>query len=139
VTTYDSRLLDGYRFFVQQFANLLAALDAIPEGPGTTMLDNSLLILATDFGDGLAHYHGKMGYIIAGNLGRARTGYYFAAANPTSGPYGKSSNNVNQLLNSILDMAGVTDSTGAPIAEFGLQGFLKKINAARRIDALFAT
>jgi hypothetical protein len=137
-TTYDSRLLDGYRFFVQQYANLLAALDAIPEGPGTTLLDNSLVILATDFGDGLAHYHGKMGYILAGNLGTARKGYYFAAANPASGIYGASSNNVNQLLNSILDMAGVTVN-GAPVPEFGLQGFLKKIGATRRIDALFTS
>jgi Protein of unknown function (DUF1552) len=139
VTTYDQRLLDGYRFFVQQFANLLAALDAIPEGPGTTMLDNSILILATDFGDGLGHYHGKMGYVVAGNLGRAKGGYHHMAANPADGIYGPSSNNVNQLLNSIADMAGVTDSGGAPIAEFGLQGFLKKIAAPRRIDALFAS
>ena len=124
---------------MQQFANLLAALDAIPEGPGTTVLDNSLLILATDFGDGLGHYHGKMGYIVAGNLGRARRGYYYAAAKPADGIYGTSNNNVNQLLNSILDMAGVTDSSGNPVAELGLQGFLKKIGAPRRIDGLFAT
>jgi Protein of unknown function (DUF1552) len=138
VTTYDQRLLDGYRFFVQRFADLLAALDAIPEGPGTTVLDNSLLILATDFGDGLGHYHGKMGYIVAGNLGTARRGFYYAAAKPADGIYGASSNNVNQLLNSILDMAGVTDANGQPIAELGLQGFLKKVGAPRRIDALFA-
>jgi Protein of unknown function (DUF1552) len=139
VTTYDQRLLDGYRFFVQQFADLLQALDAIPEGPGTTVLDNSLVILATDFGDGLGHYHGKMGYIVAGNLGRAQRGFHFAAAKPADGIYGPSSHNVNQLLNSIVDMAGVTDAggAGAPLAEFGLQGFLKKIAAPRRIDALF--
>jgi Protein of unknown function (DUF1552) len=137
VTTYDQRLLDGYRFFVQQFADLLGALDAIPEGPGTTALDNSLVILATDFGDGLGHYHGKMGYIVAGNLGRAMRGYHHAAAKPADGIYGPSSHNVNQLLNSIADMAGVTDAGGAPIAEFGLQGFLKKVGAPRRIDALF--
>jgi hypothetical protein len=139
VTTYDQRLLDGYRFFVQQFADLMQALDAIPEGPGTTVLDNTMLILATDFGDGLGHYHGKMGYIVAGNTGRGKRGYHHAAANPADGIYGPSSNNVNQLLNSILDMAGVTDAAGAPIAEFGLQGFLKKIAAPRRIDALFAS
>jgi hypothetical protein len=139
VTSYDQRLLDGYRFFVQQFADLLQALDAIPEGPNTTVLDNSILILATDFGDGLGHYHGKMGYIVAGNLGRGKRGYYHAAAKPSDGIYGPSSNNVNQLLNSILDMAGVTDAAGGPVTEFGLQGFLKKIAAPRRIDALFAS
>lgn len=139
VTSYDRRLLLGYRFFVQQFADLLQALDELPEGPGTTVLDNSLCILATDFGDGLGHYHGKMGYILAGHLGRGRRGFHHASANHADGIYGRSRHNVNQLLNSIADMAGVTDASGAPIAEVGLQGFLKKINAPRRIDELFAT
>jgi hypothetical protein len=137
VTTYDQRLLDGYRFFVQQYADLLTALDSIPEGQGTTVLDNSMVILATDFGDGLGHYHGKMGYIIAGNTGTAKRGWHHSAANPADGIFGKSSANVNQLLNSILDMAGVTGADGMPVPEFGLQGFLKKISAPRRIDALF--
>jgi hypothetical protein len=68
-TAYDSRLLDGYRFFVQQFADLLAELDAIVEGPDETALDSSLVVLASDLGEGLGHGHMKMGYVLAGNLG----------------------------------------------------------------------
>jgi hypothetical protein len=139
VTTYDQHLLDGYRFFVQQYANLLAALDAVPEGPGTTMLDNSMVLLATDFGDGLGHYHGKMGFIVAGNLGKGQRGYHYSGSKPGAGFYDTSTNNVNQFLNSLLDMAGVTAPSGAPPLEQGLQGFLAKIGAPRRIDGLFVS
>lgn len=138
VTTYDSRLLDGYRFFVQQFADLLAALDRFPEGQGTTVLDNSLVILATDLGDGGGHYHGKMGYIMAGNLGGARRNFHFSGAGADARPYTPSRYNVTQLLNSILDMAQVTDGAGQPVTDFGLRGFIERTGAPRRIDALFA-
>jgi hypothetical protein len=142
--TYDANLLAGYRFFVEQFAALLTALDAIPEGPDQSVLDNSLLILASDLGEGLGHGHMKMGYVMAGNLGPARRGYHFDAG-PAGMPfevggqyyYGASSYNVNQLLNSILDMAGVTDAGGNPVT-MGLGGYLESLGAPRRIDGLFA-
>ena len=131
-TTFDTRLLDGYRFFVQQFAALLGELDSFPEGQGTTVLDNSLVILATDFGEGLGHYHAKMGYVLAGNLGAAKKGFHFRAGAANANFYTASQFNVSQLLNSVLDMAGVV---GGP--EFGLKGFLAKRAAPRRIDGLF--
>ncbi|HMI91803.1 MAG TPA: DUF1552 domain-containing protein, partial [Polyangiales bacterium] len=140
--TYDSRLLDGYRFFVQQFANLLAELDAIPEGPDQSVLDNTLLILASDLGEGLGHGHMKMGYILAGNLGGARIGLHFDGG--PSMPFGvggeyyyaTSRFNVSQLLHSMLDMAGVRDAQGDP-AQMGLGGYLAQASLPRRIDALF--
>ncbi len=142
--TYDQRLLDGYRFHVQQFANLLTELDQFPEGQGTSVLDNSLVILATDLGEGLGHYHSKMGYILAGNLGPARKGFHFRATTVPAGLrasqyiYTPSNFNVNQMLNSILDMAGTTNAAGQPVSDFGCKGFLSRISAPRRIDALFA-
>ncbi len=128
-TTFDQRLLDGYRFFVQQFANLLTALDSFAEGPGTTVLDHSMVILATDFGDGGGHYHGKMGYIVAGNLGPGRKGFHFAGA-PNSDLYTTATYNVSQFHNSVLDMAQVTDANGQPVNDFGLKGFTKVGQAA---------
>ncbi len=141
-TEYDSRLLSGYRFFVEQFAALLTALDQIPEGPETTVLDNSLVLLASDLGEGHGHGHGKMGYIAAGNLGSATPGAHFDAG-PNS-PfdaggsyfYEASRYNVNQLLNSFLDMAGVVDDSGSP-ATIGLEGYLDELGVDRRIDGLF--
>ncbi len=141
-TAYDQRLLDGYRFFVQQFADLLTALDAVQEGPDTTVLDNSLVVLASDLGEGLGHSNHKMGYILAGNLGTAKKGVHFDGgpkqAFTVGGPYyyAPSSFNVNQLLNSMLDMAGVVDAQGKPVT-MGLGGFLQSRSAKRRIDGLF--
>lgn len=142
-TDYDPRLLDGYRFFVEQYAALLGELDAIPEGPETSVLDNSLVILASDLGEGLGHGMGKMGYILSGNLGGARTAFHLDAGpaeefEPGGGYfYSASRYNVNQLLHSILDMAGVVDEQGAP-ANIGLAGYLENIGADRRIDELFS-
>src|SRR5690606_1904329 len=139
---YDTRLLDGYRFFVERFAELLTALDSIQEGPETSVLDNSLVILASDLGEGLGHGMGKMGYVLSGNLGGARAGVHFDAGPSQSFEpggsyfYSASRYNVNQLLNSILDMAGVVDDQGQPVT-MGLGGYLESIGAERRIDELF--
>ncbi len=139
-TTYEPHLVEGYRFFVQEFANLLSALDAIPEGQGTSVLDNSLVILASDLGEGYGHGCDMMGYILVGNLGPARRGYHFKAAkefDPMNVRWvGSPGVNVNQLLNSILDMAGVKDAQGQPL-NAGLGGWLESKNLPRRIDALF--
>jgi len=140
VDVYDPRLLDGYRFFVEQFAYLLQELERTPEGePGQTALDHSMVILASDLGEGLGHGNRKMGYILAGNLGTGRTGYHYDAApglDPVSSYYTASNTNVNQLLNSILDMAGVVDPGGGPVT-MGLQGWLEAGGLPRRIDGLF--
>jgi hypothetical protein len=134
VTTYDSRLLDGFRFFVQQFANLLSELDSYAEGNGT-VLDNSLVILASDLGEGLGHHHAGMGYILAGNLGGAKRNYHLRCM-PEGGDYWSGAMyEVVQLLNSICDMAGV-QINNAPVS-MGLQGYLAKVGRPRRIDALF--
>jgi hypothetical protein len=142
VVDYDSRLLDGYRFFVEQYAALLSELDAIPEGPETSVLDNSLVILASDLGEGLGHGYHKMGYILSGNLGGAQAGVHFdagpAQAFEPGGSYfyAASRYNVSQLLNSIVDMAGAVDAQGAPLS-VGLGGYLESLGVSRRIDDLF--
>jgi hypothetical protein len=141
---YHPALLQGYRFYVQKFADLLAQLDAIPEGEGT-VLDHSLVLLASDLGEGLGHHHGKMGFILAGNLGGARAGFHldalptslaFQPSRPAEHFYAPSRFCVSQLLHSILDMADVRDAAGAP-ATMGLRDFLPSRGLPRRIDALF--
>jgi hypothetical protein len=84
----------------------------------------------------------KMGFVLAGNLGGARTGFHLdAGPNQTfqvGGTYfgAKSRYDVNQLLNSMLDMAGVTDAQGKPPV-IGLQGYLEEHSKPRRIDEVF--
>jgi hypothetical protein len=121
-TSDHPELLNGYRFFVQQFANVLAALDAIPEGPsGLTALDHSMCILATDLGEGAGHGAMKMSYVLAGYLGSGRRGFHYDGTPSMTQQdlrlYTQSNGEVSQLLNSIAAMAG------HPI-EFGLQGYL---------------
>ncbi len=121
---YATPLLDGYRFFVQQFADLLAALDAIPEGdPGMSVLDHSLVVLSSDFGNGNGHSANKMNFILAGNTGpNGRRGWHVDCG-PGYGFYTESDYNTNQLLTSIIAMMCVTNPDGSPIQEFGVQGF----------------
>lgn len=107
--------LEGFRFFIQKFADLLAYLDAIPEGAaGLSVLDHSLVLLGSDYADGGGHASDDLGFIVAGNAGPGRLGYHFDA-----GSY-----NVNHFLTSLVQMAGTTKAGGTPIESFGLPGFV---------------
>ena len=104
----------GYRFFVQKFADLCSYLDEMVEGPdGRTVLDNSLLVLASDFGEGGGHGAHDMCFLIAGGSGPGRRNFHVEG----------SGNNVNQVLVSIAQQACLTGPDGGPIQEFGIEGF----------------
>jgi uncharacterized protein DUF1552 len=128
---YAPVLLDGYRFFVQRFADLLTALQGIPEGPdGLTALDHTLCVLTSDFGDGSGHSANKTLWVMAGNTGQARSGYH-ARVGPDEF-FSPSDHNTSRLLVSLIRMFGLTERDGSPIDEFGLQGFSTGV-----IDELF--
>jgi hypothetical protein len=62
------------KWWVEQFAYLLAQLAARPEGQGT-MLDESLVLLCSEISDGNTHLHDDMPFVLAGGgSGRIRTG-----------------------------------------------------------------
>jgi hypothetical protein len=119
---YAPLLLDGYRFFVQRFVDLLTALQGIPEGPdGLTALDHTLCVLTTDFGDGSGHSANKTFWVMAGNLGDARRNYH-AMVGPDAF-YQPSDHDTSELLVSLIRMFNLTEDDGSPIDQFGLQGF----------------
>jgi hypothetical protein len=106
--------VEGFRFFVQKFAELLAYLDAMVEGPdGQTVLDNSLVVLGSDLGEGDGHGAFDLCFLVAGGSGPGRRRYHCDARDY----------NVNHFLTSLLHMACVTGPGGSPIEEFGLGGF----------------
>jgi hypothetical protein len=106
--------VEGFRFFVQKFADLLGYLDAIVEGPdGQTVLDNSLVVLGSDLAEGAGHSASDLCFLVAGGSGPGRRGYHLNAKDY----------NVNRFLTSLVHMAGVTNPDGSPIQEFGLSGF----------------
>jgi hypothetical protein len=107
--------LEGFRFFIQKFADLLGYLDAIPEGDaGLSVLDHSLVLLGSDYADGDGHSSMDLGFIVAGNAGPGRLGYHFDA----------DGYNVNHFLTSLTEMTGTTNADGTPIDSFGLPGFV---------------
>jgi hypothetical protein len=65
--------------YFELFAHLLARMDAVDEG-GRTLLDNSVVFIGSEFGDGNAHQVGEQPVIIAGGGGgRLRMGQRIAA------------------------------------------------------------
>jgi len=110
---HPSRIL-GFRFYAEKFAEFLAELDSIPEGPdGRTVLDNSLVFFGSDFGNGSAH--------------RAEDNVFMACGNSDVGAWGTHMDgegyNANHFLTTLLHLAGVQDDAGDAPMEFGLEGF----------------
>lgn len=101
---------DGYNaiqtWYQEQFAYLLAKLDSYNEGEGT-LLDNSLVLWATEIGESTQHALTTMPYVLAGGAGgKISTGRVI--------DYGNQQQDNNQLLISIAQAMGVTSLT-----EFG--------------------
>lgn len=101
---------DGYNaiqtWYHEQFAYLLAKLDSYNEGDGT-LLDNSLVLWATEIGESTQHALTTMPYVLAGGAaGKISMGRVI--------DYGNQQKDNNQMLISIAQAMGVTSVT-----EFG--------------------
>lgn len=116
---YNPALVAGYRFYYEKLVELMTALGQIPDGPdGVTVLDNTLILMGSDLGDGGGHFHGKQSWVVAGNTGRSPRGIHIASAPyDATGVYSSSRYNVNQLLASVVRMFDL------PLDHFGLPGF----------------
>jgi hypothetical protein len=91
------------RWEVEQLAYLLERLDAIDEGNGTTLLDNSAVFFSSEIEDGNSHAHRNMPIVVGGSLGGAfATGRHVVY--PDEPP-------VANLFISMLQGAGVNAST----------------------------
>jgi hypothetical protein len=113
---YAPELLDGTRFFWQQMADLCMLLDQIPDGlNGETALDNSLVVMTSDLGEGTAHNPDDTCLAMAGNFAGGRGG--------RSLRLDQLGYHDTHVLVSIANIFDVRDSSGGPINEFGLRGF----------------
>jgi hypothetical protein len=61
-----SKKLQVYRWYSEQFAYLLGKLSAIPEGTGS-MLDNTTILWASEFGDSNGHVSSNLTWLLMGN------------------------------------------------------------------------
>jgi len=58
------------RWFMDEFVYLIEKMDATPDGAGT-LLDNTLVLLCSELGDGNRHDHDNMPFVLAGRAGGA--------------------------------------------------------------------
>lgn len=98
---------DGYNaiqtWHTEQLAYFLSKLDAVSEGEGT-LLDNTLVLWATEIGESTQHDLTLMPYVFAGGAGgRIRTGRFV--------DYGTTRHDNNQMLISMAHAMGAEDLT----------------------------
>jgi len=91
-----------YRWYAGRFNHLLNQLAAIPEGDGTSLLDNTMVIWGSEIGIGWTHDISNVPFVVAGGGARGvRTGRYLRP----SGMFH------NRLLVSAAQYMGVSDIT----------------------------
>lgn len=87
---------------VEQLAYLLGRLDAIEEGEGKTVLDNSAVFFSSEIEDGNSHAHRNMPILLAGGAG--------GVFNPGRHVRYEGEPPVANLFVSMLNAVGVTDT-----------------------------
>jgi hypothetical protein len=94
-------MIDAMRWYAEMFAYLVQRLAETPDGDGS-LLDSTLVVWASELGDGHAHNTFDIPIVLAGNVcGALETGRHLEA-------YGRST---NDLLVSILNLFGYDDQT----------------------------
>jgi len=116
------------KFHLTELANLARRLQAVPEGDGT-MLDNTLFVYTSDFGE-THHSQGKdWAFVLLGNLrGKLKPNRYIDY--PQYGAAGNRS--INALYCTLLH------AVGAPCDHFNLTGPIKRVDAPGPLDELLA-
>lgn len=60
-------------WYMKEMAGLIAALKAVDDGNGKTLLDNSIVLMGTEVADGATHSHDNVPFIVAGRGGGTLT------------------------------------------------------------------
>ena len=90
-----------YQWYAKQAATLVEKLKAVPEGTGT-MLDNTVILWASEFGDSYQHAADKLTWLVMGNAGRHfRSGRILDAMNRST----------NDLHTSLCNAFGIADAS----------------------------
>ncbi|MBL8951114.1 MAG: DUF1552 domain-containing protein [Myxococcaceae bacterium] len=116
-------LVHGFRFYGKQFKTLLDKMDAVVEPNGKTLLDNSLVLWLSEFGDGGAHSSTNLPVVLAGGLqGALRTNRYINLRG------GGTEYSTGDLYTSLLNLFGFNDTTfgyvGTGLQHGGIPGLV---------------
>jgi len=107
----NARVIATSRFKVRRFAYLVDQLRKVTTASGT-LLDESLVLYASENGDGDSHARTRMPVMLAGHAGQFATGRALATKNQNTGALHAS------ILNRFgLDVQSYGDPVGKPIAE----------------------
>jgi hypothetical protein len=68
------KIADIDRWYLGQFAQFLAKMDAVKDIDGKSLLHNSMIVYGSGNGDGNAHTHSNLPLILAGSAGGTMTG-----------------------------------------------------------------
>jgi hypothetical protein len=104
-----SKKLTTFRWYSEQAAYLLGKLQAVPEGNGT-MLDNTVVLWASEFGDSNGHVSNNLMWLLMGNAG----GYFRSGRILNCG--GRSTNDVHTSL---------CNAMGLPDTSFGNSAYCR--------------
>ena len=96
----NPNLIAGFTFYATQVAYLLERMASIVEPDGNTLLDNSLVLWTSEFGNGGSHSTENLPVVLAGSAGgRLATGRHLARDGYTT----------NDLFTSLLNLFDVPD------------------------------
>lgn len=101
VADAQAQLVQIGRWYSERFADLLAAMKAVPEGDGT-LLDHSVVVWGTDLGKGQPHYCKNIPFVLAGSCHG-----YFGTGRHVAYPGGSH----NDLLLSVFEAMAVPQQT----------------------------
>jgi Protein of unknown function (DUF1552) len=108
----NARVIATSRFKVRRYAYLVDQLKKITT-PNGTLLDESLVLYASENGDGDSHARTRMPVLLAGHAGQFVTGRTIAAPGKNTG-----SLHASILERFGLDVSSYGDPMGTPIADF---------------------
>ena len=110
--TAEPGLILGYRHYSDMFALLLNKMKQIPTGNGQTLLDSSLVMWGSEYGDGLGHNKRRIPLILAGTTGGLSMGrwlnYFPQLPNHNAG---NATHCVNEVYVALLQAFGGNDTT----------------------------
>ena len=112
-----------YRWYMEQFADLLGRLATTVDADGDNMLDTSLVLCISEYSSG-RHWNTGLPVILAGNVGGAQLGRWVdhmvlsAADFQENGAYAYSGQHIAQLYVSLLNAFGFDDTAFGYDGEF---------------------
>jgi hypothetical protein len=104
-------LARGYTWYMQKLALLVKRLGEIEDGPDGTLLDSTLILSISEFGNGSQHGTTGLPVLLIGGLGgRVRVGQHIAATGYTTGDLFTT---VQAITTGVETPFGMTGSTPA--------------------------